>query len=212
MFNPGGEVVVTPQFRPMRGTLYVTPFDWFRFVCEVIVILSLFTLGALNLSYIGHEYRKYSNWYKEVVEDHLPPEQLAERYRVCPESMRKFKAIFDVYVLLDVVFLALNISQVISWCLIIAEKDFELKVSDTDYFEKLNHLALAYQEYQSVSAVCNVIVMLRLLKFLTINEKMGFLVKTMSRAQAAIFYYLIVLVILTMGFFLFTYAAFGSNV
>ena len=54
--------------------------------------------------------------------------------------------------------------------------------------------------------------MLKLLKYLQINHNMAFLVTTLNEAKNAIFYYLIVLVILLMGFFLFTYCAFGSNV
>lgn len=55
-----------------------------------------------------------------------------------------------------------------------------LTVSDTEYFEKLNKLVMHYEDYQVVSAVCNVVVMLKLLKYLQINVYMARLVKTIN--------------------------------
>ena len=62
------------------------------------------------------------------------------------------------------------------------ENNIELKVDDIDYFETVNKLVMQYDRYQTISAVCNVVVMLRLLRYLQINANMAFLVKTMQNA------------------------------
>ena len=96
--------------------------------------------------HLYHENRKYDNWWKSI-KDTLSDEQIAERDRVCPETLRKWKEIFDVYVAFDMLFFALNINQIIIWITMLTEGNIELKVSDTDYFDKVNDHVIHMEHY-----------------------------------------------------------------
>ena len=53
--------------------------------------------------------------------------------------------------------------------MMLIEGRIELKVSDIDYFEKINSYVMHMENYQAVSSVCSVVVFFKLLKYLNLN-------------------------------------------
>lgn len=87
-----------------------------------------------------------------------------------------------------------------------------LPVSDTDYLNYFGRLADHTERYLFFASINLLLLYLRFLKYARISKSLTFLQDTMAEAMTDIFYFLLMLTALLLGFVFMAYLSFGSSV
>jgi hypothetical protein len=131
-----------------------------------------------------------------------------------PEFLRKFSSIITSYEILDLTSYSLSVICVVYWFLYIFSDlalNFKLPTQDGDFHQKFSDQAGILERYSNISSFNILLMYFRIMNYVTINKALSFLQDTMSAAMVDIFYFLIMLVVILMGFVFMAYLSFGHT-
>jgi hypothetical protein len=209
----GGMIKTSYYIWPMKLNMYFTTGDKVRAVFEVIIFLLLVYHIFVTASTLRNKFRSYDDWslrFKEI----LTTKQKEKRRTAKPEFLRKFSSIVTSYEILDFTSYSLSIICVIYWFMLIFSNlalNFTLPTKDADFHQKFSAQASLMEKYTNISSFNILLMYFRIMNYVTINKALSFLQDTMSVAMIDILYFLIMLVVILMGFVFMAYLSFGHT-
>jgi hypothetical protein len=211
-FNSGGRIMTSLYIWPLELQMYTTPAQVARAVFECVYIILLLYHIVETCIALKQQSDNYTIWQRQLYEV-LTDEQKRKRWNMEPEWMRRFFAIVDVYLFIDLLSYIFALMSIAAWS---AYLDFTgrgpvLPEVNSDYFDAMDTLAKALKYYLDLSSVCLLLMFFRLLKYMQMSKSLSFLQNTIGAAVVDLYYYIIMLVSLLFGFVFLAYIAFGPH-
>eukprot|EP00359_Climacostomum_virens_P003536 CAMPEP_0204911568 /NCGR_PEP_ID=MMETSP1397-20131031/9877_1 /ASSEMBLY_ACC=CAM_ASM_000891 /TAXON_ID=49980 /ORGANISM="Climacostomum Climacostomum virens, Strain Stock W-24" /LENGTH=1318 /DNA_ID=CAMNT_0052082157 /DNA_START=2525 /DNA_END=6481 /DNA_ORIENTATION=- len=211
-FSSGGSIDTELFIWPMLLQMYSTPAQIVRAIFEAVyVCLLLYHIVETGIA-LRAESDSYTSWQRRLYEV-LTEEQKRKRNNTQPEWLRRFFSIVDVYLLIDLTAYVLAILSIAAWATYLTQANYgpELPETSTDYFDTTDTLARALKYYLDLSSLNLLLIFLRLLKYMQMSKSLYFLQNTISEALVDIYFFIIMLVDLMLGFVFMGYLAFGTH-
>lgn len=209
----GGGIFSTFYIWPMKLKNYFTPSDKLRAFLEIVVVLLLIFHIYVTVSTLKTKFKNYDDWSLRFYEI-LTTKQREKRRLAKPEWLRKINNILTSYEILDIISYILTIVCIIYWLIYISTDlalNFVLPTIDPLFHDKFTAQAVILQTYLNISSVNILIIYFRVMNYVTVNKALRFLENTMKIAMVDILYFLIMLIVILLGFVFMAYLSFGST-
>lgn len=209
----GGEIKSSYYIWPMKLNMYFTAGDKVRACFEVIILLLLIYHIYVTTTTLKNKFKSYKDWSSRFYEI-LTTKQKEKRKIAKPEFLRKFSCIITSYEILDIISYVLSIVCVIYWFMYICSDlalNFRLPTNDSHFHDKFSDQVKILEIYINLSSINILLMYFRIMNYVTINKALSFLQDTMSAAMVDIVYFLIMLVVILMGFVFMAYLSFGHT-
>jgi hypothetical protein len=211
-FSSGGSINTSLYIWPMELQLYTTPGQIVRAIFETIYLMLLVYHIVETIVKLKVNSDSYTIWQRRLFEV-LTEEQKRKRQRNQPEWIRRFFALVDVYLFIDLLAYILAILSIAAWITYLTHTNYgpELPEDDVDYFDSSDSLARAFKYYLDLSSLNLLLIFLRLLKFMEMSRSLSFLQNTISAALVDIYFFILMIVTFMLGFVFMSYLAFGTH-
>lgn len=209
----GGEISSSYYIWPMKLNMYFTIGDKVRAFFEVVVVLLLGYHIYVTSSTLKNKFKSYKDWSTRFNEI-LTTKQKEKRKIAKPEFLRKFSCILTSYEILDITSYVISIVCIIYWLMYICSDlalNFKLPTSNRDFHGDFSTQAGILEKYANISSINILLMYFRIMNYVTINKALSFLQDTMNAAMIDILYFLIMLVVILMGFVFMAYLSFGHT-
>jgi hypothetical protein len=184
-----------------------------RLVLIIIFIPSLLFFVQRFLKRMLQKWRFYTRWYKLEV-DTLSEHEKERRFFYCPEILRKFRVMLDIFVLFEIIFYIMSFGQIIVWIIQIvfnAKAAKPLPIDDHSYPNTFQFI-LNYTETKSknIAGLTSIFVGLNLLKYMEKIKAVKSITKSLIESMSDIFYFFCFYFILMTGFMCMAHVTFGT--
>lgn len=209
----GGEIYSTYYLWPMKLKMYFTASDKVRAFFEVVIVLLLGYHIFVTVTTLKNKFKCYDDWSSRFNEI-LTTNQKEKRKTAKPEVLRKISSILTSYEIIDITSYFISIICLIYWLVYISTDlavNFKLPTEDTDFHDKFSKQAEILQTYLNLSSFNILLIYFRIMNYVAISKALSFLQDTMKEAMVDIIYFLIMLVVILMGFVFMGYLSFGHT-
>jgi hypothetical protein len=129
-----------------------------------------------------------------------------------PEFIRKFYAIFDSFVFFDFISFILSFAILGVWIALVV-KSYDMEISlptdDTSLYGKFYEINQLIVDYSDMVAFNMILLAIKMLGFMKKSKSMNLLTRTLQNAKGDIFYFLVILSFLLLGFVGMAHISFG---
>ena len=209
----GGEIFSTYYIWPMKLKNYFTAADKIRALFEVIFLLLLFHQIYGTVRVLRNKFKNYDDWSSRFSEI-LTTKQKEKRRLAKPEILRKIMGVVTASEILDIVSYLLSLACVIYWLVYISSSvatSLTLPVTQANFHDLFSEQANILQTYLNLSSFNILLIYFRIMNYVTINKALRFLQDTMRIAMVDILYFLVMLMIILIGFVFMAYLSFGHT-
>ena len=209
----GGEIYPTYYIWPLKLKVYFATGDKIRAFFEIVLILILIYHIYVTVTTLKNKFKNYNDWntrFKEI----LTKNQQEKRRLAKPDLIRKFQNVLTSYEVLDIISYFLTIICIIYWLMYISSDlsvKFTLPTYDTYFHDKFSDQVIILQTYMNLSSFNILLIYFRIMNYVTINKSLSFLQDTMRVAMVDILYFLLMLLVILIGFVFMSYLSFGHK-
>ena len=201
----------------LKYNTLLKPLDVIKLVFEIIFIFLFIGVIFFFIKIIKEDNILYNRWYRDVIKP-LNIKIKDIRYRIEPEFIRKFQAIFGIQQFFEIIIIGLSIA-VIYAIIKFKNKEIDLKKIITNkQFDKIYEIRDILYKGESMMKIietCGIFIILlsciKILSLINLGKFFTIVIKTFENSKGHFFIFIIIIILIHLPFIFYSTLAFGEN-